>query len=91
MRQRAFLSFCAFYQVEAPLDPFKELGRLISERKLDEAFTMALHRSDVSIVSWLCSQVSSFTLDLSAKIHPAMYMLEQPCFRFVIVMFSCTG
>jgi enhancer of mRNA-decapping protein 4 len=38
----------------------KELSRLISERKFDEAFTMALQRSDVSIVSWLCSQVSSF-------------------------------
>ncbi|CAL5054622.1 unnamed protein product [Urochloa decumbens] len=44
-------------EVEAPLDPTKELGRLISERKVDEAFTMALQRSDVSIVSWLCSQV----------------------------------
>ncbi|RLN08971.1 enhancer of mRNA-decapping protein 4-like [Panicum miliaceum] len=44
-------------EVEAPLDPMKELGRLISERKFDEAFTMALQRSDVSIVSWLCSQV----------------------------------
>ncbi|KAL6912214.1 hypothetical protein ACP4OV_001019 [Aristida adscensionis] len=44
-------------EVEAPLDPMKELGRLISERKFDEAFTMALQRSDVSVVSWLCSQV----------------------------------
>ncbi|TKW41327.1 hypothetical protein SEVIR_1G306900v4 [Setaria viridis] len=44
-------------KVEAPLDPMKELGRLVSERKFDEAFTMALQRSDVSIVSWLCSQV----------------------------------
>ncbi|XP_062220161.1 enhancer of mRNA-decapping protein 4-like [Phragmites australis] len=44
-------------EVEAPLDPMKELGRLISERKFDEAFTMALQRGDVSIVSWLCSQV----------------------------------
>ncbi|KAG0467995.1 hypothetical protein HPP92_017323 [Vanilla planifolia] len=44
-------------QVEAPLDPTKELSRLISERKFDEAFTMALQRSDVTIVSWLCSQV----------------------------------
>ncbi|WVZ73893.1 hypothetical protein U9M48_022150 [Paspalum notatum var. saurae] len=44
-------------EIEAPLDPMKELGRLISERKIDEAFTMALQRSDVSIVSWLCSQV----------------------------------
>ncbi|KAF8657357.1 hypothetical protein HU200_060127 [Digitaria exilis] len=44
-------------EVDAPLDPIKELGRLIAERKFDEAFTMALQRSDVSIVSWLCSQV----------------------------------
>lgn len=46
-------------QAEAPLDPTKELSRLISERKFEEAFTGALHRSDVSIVSWLCSLVSS--------------------------------
>lgn len=38
-------------------DPTKELSRLISERKFEEAFTSALLRSDVSIVSWLCSQV----------------------------------
>ncbi|TVU11554.1 hypothetical protein EJB05_45147 [Eragrostis curvula] len=44
-------------EVDAPLDPVKELGKLISERKFDEAFTLALQRSDVSIVSWLCSQV----------------------------------
>ncbi|PIA58371.1 hypothetical protein AQUCO_00500354v1 [Aquilegia coerulea] len=43
--------------VEAPMDPTKELSRLISERKFEEAFTGALQRSDVSIVSWLCSQV----------------------------------
>ncbi|XP_058114761.1 enhancer of mRNA-decapping protein 4-like isoform X2 [Magnolia sinica] len=43
--------------VEAPLDPKKELARLISEHKYGEAFTSALQRSDVTIVSWLCSQV----------------------------------
>ncbi|CAN0890940.1 Varicose-related protein [Linum grandiflorum] len=42
---------------EAPLDPTTELSRLIAEGKYDDAFTKALHRSDVSIVSWLCSQV----------------------------------
>ncbi|XWS18059.1 hypothetical protein CRYUN_Cryun32bG0010100 [Craigia yunnanensis] len=42
---------------EAQVDPTKELARMIAERKYDEAFTAALHRSDVSIVSWLCSQV----------------------------------
>ncbi|XP_059646155.1 enhancer of mRNA-decapping protein 4-like, partial [Cornus florida] len=44
-------------KIEAPLDPTKELSRLISERKYEEAFTTALQRSDVAIVSWLCSQV----------------------------------
>ncbi|KAJ6921289.1 enhancer of mRNA-decapping protein 4-like [Populus alba x Populus x berolinensis] len=42
---------------EAPLDPTKELSRLIAERKYEEAFTVALHRNDVTIVSWLCLQV----------------------------------
>ncbi|KAK3009635.1 hypothetical protein RJ639_015174 [Escallonia herrerae] len=44
-------------KIEAPLDPTKELSRLIYEHKYEEAFTAALQRSDVSIVSWLCSQV----------------------------------
>lgn len=44
-------------QVEAALDPTKDLSRLISDRKYEEAFTAALQRSDLSIVSWLCSQV----------------------------------
>ncbi|XP_015881518.3 enhancer of mRNA-decapping protein 4 [Ziziphus jujuba] len=44
-------------KVEMPMDPTKELSRLISERKYEEAFTGALQRSDVTIVSWLCSQV----------------------------------
>ncbi|KAG7028301.1 Enhancer of mRNA-decapping protein 4 [Cucurbita argyrosperma subsp. argyrosperma] len=44
-------------KVEVPLDPTKELSRMLSERKYEEAFTTALQRSDVNIVSWLCSQV----------------------------------
>ncbi|KFK38665.1 hypothetical protein AALP_AA3G144100 [Arabis alpina] len=44
-------------KVEAPMDPTTELSRLISEHKYEESFTSALQRSDVSIVSWLCSQV----------------------------------
>ncbi|XP_019096367.1 PREDICTED: enhancer of mRNA-decapping protein 4-like [Camelina sativa] len=44
-------------KVEVPMDPTAELSRLISERKYEESFTSALQRSDVSIVSWLCSQV----------------------------------
>ncbi|ESQ48693.1 hypothetical protein EUTSA_v10019903mg [Eutrema salsugineum] len=44
-------------KVEALMDPRAELSSLISERKYEESFTSALQRSDVSIVSWLCSQV----------------------------------
>ncbi|KAK6124039.1 hypothetical protein DH2020_042219 [Rehmannia glutinosa] len=44
-------------KLEVSLDPTKELSRLITERKYEEAFTAALQRSDVTIVSWLCSQV----------------------------------
>ncbi|XP_024966373.1 enhancer of mRNA-decapping protein 4-like isoform X2 [Cynara cardunculus var. scolymus] len=44
-------------KIEAPVDPAKELSRLIYEHKYEEAFTTALQRSDVQIVSWLCSQV----------------------------------
>ncbi|KAM2472786.1 hypothetical protein PS1_005687 [Malus domestica] len=44
-------------KVEVPLDPKNELSRLVSERKYEEAFTVALQRSDVTIVSWLCHQV----------------------------------
>ncbi|KAL2247732.1 UNVERIFIED_CONTAM: Enhancer of mRNA-decapping protein 4 [Sesamum indicum] len=44
-------------KLEVPLDPTKELSRLIAERKYEEAFTAALQRSDVAIVSWLCAQV----------------------------------
>ncbi|KAK4344480.1 hypothetical protein RND71_034656 [Anisodus tanguticus] len=44
-------------KLEAPVDPTKELSRLLAERKYEEAFTAALQRSDVSIVSWLCLQV----------------------------------
>ncbi|XP_071733719.1 enhancer of mRNA-decapping protein 4-like [Rutidosis leptorrhynchoides] len=44
-------------KIEAPLDPKQELSRLVYEHKYEEAFTAALQRSDVLIVSWLCSQV----------------------------------
>ncbi|KAK4341952.1 hypothetical protein RND71_037768 [Anisodus tanguticus] len=44
-------------KIETPPDPTKELSRLLGEHKYEEAFTAALQRSDVSIVSWLCSQV----------------------------------
>ncbi|MCE3216983.1 hypothetical protein HAX54_009841, partial [Datura stramonium] len=44
-------------KLDLPLDPIKELSRLLVECKYEDAFTAALQRSDVSIVSWLCSQV----------------------------------
>lgn len=51
----------------------KELGRLIAEQKFNEAFTMALQRSDVAVVSWLCSQVNSgpFKILLTAPTRQA--------------------
>ncbi|XP_058787969.1 enhancer of mRNA-decapping protein 4-like [Vicia villosa] len=63
-------------KVEAPLDPTKELGRLISERKFEEAFIAALHRSDVSIVSWLCSQVD---------LHRLLTMVPLPLSQGVVL------
>lgn len=47
-------------QPEVKIDPTKELSRLVSEHKYEEAFAMALHRCDVAIVSWLCFQVTLF-------------------------------
>ncbi|KAE9456498.1 hypothetical protein C3L33_11488, partial [Rhododendron williamsianum] len=55
--QRKLLVLAATSKIEAPWDPTTELSRLISEHKYEEAFNVALQRSDVSIVSWLCSQV----------------------------------
>lgn len=48
--------------VEESLDPTKELTRLISERRLEEAFNKALSLADVGVVSWLCNQVDPATL-----------------------------
>ncbi|KAJ6727663.1 ENHANCER OF MRNA-DECAPPING PROTEIN 4 [Salix koriyanagi] len=65
--------------VETHLDPTKELKRLISECKYDKAFTIELHRSDVAIVSRLCSQAflilsSSVLVDLQGimSLHPLL-------------------
>lgn len=44
-------------KVDKPFDLTKELSRLTSEHKYEEAFTLALQRSDLFIVSWLCFQV----------------------------------
>lgn len=48
--------------LEESLDPTKELSRLVSERKFEEAFHKALQMSDVSIVSWLCTQADPQSL-----------------------------
>lgn len=48
--------------LEESLDPTKELSRLMSERKFEEAFHKALQMSDVSIVSWLCTQADPQSL-----------------------------
>ncbi|CAL9751523.1 unnamed protein product [Musa acuminata subsp. burmannicoides] len=71
-------------QVEAPLDPKKELSRLTSERKYEEAFTMALQRSDVSIVSWLCTQV-----DLHAICYTVPLPLSQGVLLALLQQLAC--
>ncbi|KAI5077643.1 hypothetical protein GOP47_0007958 [Adiantum capillus-veneris] len=48
--------------VEESLDPTKELARLLSEQKIEEAFNKSLSLADVGIVSWLCNQVDLETL-----------------------------
>ncbi|URD92432.1 WD domain, G-beta repeat domain containing protein [Musa troglodytarum] len=70
--------------VGAPLDPTKELSRLISERKYEEAFTMALQRSDVSIVSWLCTQV-----DLRAICSAVPLPLSQGVLLALLQQLAC--
>ncbi|KAK9002371.1 hypothetical protein V6N11_025054 [Hibiscus sabdariffa] len=49
-------------KVVVPMDPMKELSKLLSEGKYEEAFTIALQRSDLSIVAWVCSQVDLRTI-----------------------------
>ncbi|XP_054796937.1 enhancer of mRNA-decapping protein 4-like [Prosopis cineraria] len=63
-------------KVEAPMDPTKELARLVGEQKYEEAFTAALQRSDVSIVSWLCSQVD---------LHGLLLMVPLPLSQGVVL------
>ncbi|XP_019425677.1 PREDICTED: enhancer of mRNA-decapping protein 4-like isoform X1 [Lupinus angustifolius] len=63
-------------KVDVPLDPTQELSRLVSERKYEEAFTAALQRSDVSIVSWLCSQVD---------LHGLLSMVPLPLSQGVVL------
>ncbi|XP_058114750.1 enhancer of mRNA-decapping protein 4-like isoform X2 [Magnolia sinica] len=70
--------------VEAPLDPKKELERLISEHKYGEAFTSALQRSDVTIVSWLCSQV-----DLQAILSVLPLPLSQGVLLSLLQQLAC--
>ncbi|KAG4381306.1 hypothetical protein GLYMA_15G122400v4 [Glycine max] len=65
-------------------DPTKELSRLISEGKFEEAFTGALHRSDVSIVSWLCSQV-----DLTGILAMVPLPLSQGVLLSLLQQLSC--
>ncbi|MED6131689.1 hypothetical protein PIB30_012127 [Stylosanthes scabra] len=69
---------------EVAEDPTKELSRLVSEGKFEEAFTGALHRSDVSIVSWVCSQV-----DLSAILSMVPLPLSQGVLLSLLQQLSC--
>ncbi|KAK8950324.1 Enhancer of mRNA-decapping protein 4 [Platanthera guangdongensis] len=71
-------------QVEAPPDPKTELSRLISESKYDEAFTVALQKSDVPLVSWLCCQV-----DLHGICSMAPIPLNQGVLLALLQQLSC--
>ncbi|KAL8148784.1 enhancer of mRNA-decapping protein 4-like [Apium graveolens] len=71
-------------EIEGPLDPKKELSRLISEQKFEEAFTIALQRSNVTIVSWLCSQV-----DLSNILSMKTLPLSQGVLLSLLQQLSC--
>ncbi|KAK9691536.1 hypothetical protein RND81_09G202700 [Saponaria officinalis] len=70
--------------VDQPLDPTMELSRLISEHKYEEAFTSALQRSDVSIVSWLCSQV-----DLQRMLSAVPLPLSQGVLLSLLQQLAC--
>lgn len=71
-------------KVEAPLDPMKELSRLMSEHKYEEAFTAALQRSDLSIVSWLCTQV-----DLRSILSTVPLPLSQGVLLSLLQQLAC--
>jgi enhancer of mRNA-decapping protein 4 len=44
-------------ELEQQMDPTLELGRLVDEGSLEEAFTKALGLSSVEMVTWVCSKV----------------------------------
>ncbi|XP_055824129.1 enhancer of mRNA-decapping protein 4-like [Solanum dulcamara] len=71
-------------KIETPPDPTKELSRLLGEHKYEEAFTAALQRSDVSIVSWLCSQV-----DLPGILSSNPLPLSQGVLLSLLQQLSC--
>lgn len=70
--------------VEEVLDPTKELSRLISERKLEEAFNKALSLADVGVVSWLCNQV-----DLAAIFTTSPTPLSQGVLLALVQQLGC--
>jgi enhancer of mRNA-decapping protein 4 len=39
------------------VDPTKELSILVSQHKYEEAFSIAMHQCDASLVNWLCFKV----------------------------------
>ncbi|XVE50930.1 hypothetical protein DITRI_Ditri01bG0202700 [Diplodiscus trichospermus] len=71
-------------KVEVPIDPTKELSKLLSEGKYDEAFTIALQRSDLSVVAWLCSQV-----DLRSILTTAPFPLSQGVLLALLQQLAC--
>eukprot|EP00252_Welwitschia_mirabilis_P021119 TRINITY_DN5321_c0_g1_i1.p1 TRINITY_DN5321_c0_g1~~TRINITY_DN5321_c0_g1_i1.p1 ORF type:complete len:1265 (-),score=309.02 TRINITY_DN5321_c0_g1_i1:127-3921(-) len=70
--------------LEESLDPTKELSRLVSEGKFEEAFNKALQRSDLSIVSWLCTQV-----DFGSLFSKVPLPLSQGVLLALVQQLSC--
>lgn len=70
--------------VEESLDPTKELARLISERKVEEAFNKALSLADVGVVSWLCNQV-----DLAGLLTVTPLPLSQGVLLALVQQLGC--
>ncbi|TMW87512.1 hypothetical protein EJD97_019861 [Solanum chilense] len=71
-------------KIETPPDPTKEISRQLGEHKYEEAFTAALQMSDVSIVSWLCSQV-----DLAGILSLNPLPLSQGVLLSLLQQLSC--
>nr|KAJ0211381.1 hypothetical protein LSAT_V11C400185350 [Lactuca sativa] len=71
--------------MEAPVDPTKELSRLVYEHKYKEDFTSALQISGVRIVSWLCSKVDLQLILTSNPVPLSQGLSAESKFRLTVL------